>query len=131
MVVAVLVLVLVLVVVLVLVLVPVLVVEVVAEVVEAAAAVAIAMKALVEVSILAIVAFTFSELRHNNLSKAEIVVLCMNIKMSRKLKRDMRHFSAYKALDKTVNSHRKLESSISGLPLTKIIATDYNSTTER
>ena len=107
------------------------VVVVVAEVVEAAAAVAIAMKALVEVSILAIVVFTFSELRHNNLSKAVIVVLCMNIKMSRKLKRDMRHFSAYKALDKTINSHRKLESSISGLPLTKIIATDYNSTTER
>ena len=106
------------------------VVVVVAEVVEAAAVVAIAMKALVEVSILAIVAFTFSELRHNNLSKAEIVVLCMNIKMSRKLKRDMRHLSAYKALDETINSHRKLESSIIWSTSDKDNS-DYNSTTER
>ena len=106
------------------------VVVVVAEVVEAAAVVAIAMKALVEVSILAIVAFTFSESRHNNLSKAEIIVLCMNIKMSRKLKRDMRHFSAYKALDETINSHRKLESSIIRFTSDKDNS-DYNSTTER
>ena len=47
----------------------------------------------------------------------------MNIKMSRKLKRDMRHFSAYKALDETINSHRKLESSIIRSTSEKIIVT--------
>ena len=67
--------------------------------------------------------------KHNNMSKAEIVVLCTNIKMSRKLKYDVRHLSAYKALDETINSHRKLESSIIWSTTVKD-NNHHNSTTE-
>ena len=54
----------------------------------------------------------------------------MDIKMSRKLKRDMRHFSAYKAINETINSHRKLDSNTIWSTSDKDNS-DYNSTTER